>query len=30
MLPTLAGWSRDPQLSGNGCGGAFTTALARG
>ena len=29
MLPTLAGWSRDPQLSGNGSEGAFTTALAR-
>lgn len=30
MLPTLAGWSRDPQLSSNGCGGAFTTVMARG
>ena len=28
LLPSLAGWSRDPQLSGQG--GAFTTALARG
>ena len=30
MLPTLTCWSRDPQLSSPGCGGAFTTALARG
>jgi hypothetical protein len=28
MLPTLANWSRDPQLSGNG--GDFTAALQRG
>ena len=28
MLPTLASWSRDPQLSGQGSG--FTTALERG
>jgi len=28
MLPTLANWSRDPQLSGQG--GGFTTALERG
>jgi len=28
MLPSLAGWSRDPQLSGNGSG--FTVALERG
>jgi hypothetical protein len=28
MLPTLAGWSRDPQLSGQGSG--FTVALERG
>ena len=28
MLPTLANWSRDPQLSGNG--GGFTAALERG
>jgi len=28
MLPTLAGWSRDPQLNGNG--GGFTAALERG
>ncbi len=28
MLPSLAGWSRDPQLSGNGSG--FTAALERG
>jgi hypothetical protein len=28
MLPTLAGWSRDPQLSGQGSG--FTAALERG
>jgi hypothetical protein len=28
MLPTLASWSRDPQLSGNG--GSFTAALERG
>ena len=28
LLPSLAGWSRDQQLSGQG--GAFTTALARG
>jgi hypothetical protein len=28
LLPSLAGWSRDPQLSSQG--GAFTTALARG
>jgi hypothetical protein len=28
MLPTLAGWSRDPKLGGSE--GAFTTALARG
>ena len=28
MLPTLANWSRDPQLSGSGSG--FTTALERG
>jgi hypothetical protein len=28
MLPTLANWSRDPQLSGQGSG--FTTALERG
>jgi hypothetical protein len=28
MLPTLASWSRDPQLSGNG--GAFTAPLERG
>ena len=28
MLPTLANWSRDPQLSGSGSG--FTAALERG
>ena len=28
MLPTLAGWSRDPQLSGGG--GGFSAALERG
>ena len=28
MLPSLGGWSRDPQLSGNG--GGFTVALERG
>jgi len=28
MLPTLANWSRDPQLSGQG--GGFTAALERG
>ena len=28
MLPTLANWSRDPQLSGQGTG--FTAALERG
>lgn len=28
MLPTLANWSRDPQLSGNG--GGFTAVLERG
>ncbi|MFN7740336.1 MAG: hypothetical protein ACK5RA_08775, partial [Cyanobacteriota bacterium] len=28
MLPTLANWSRDPQLSGSG--GGFTAALERG
>ena len=28
MLPTLANWSRDPQL--NGQGGGFTAALERG
>ena len=28
MLPSLDGWSRDPQLSGNG--GGFTVALERG
>ncbi|MCX5966930.1 MAG: hypothetical protein NTV57_04645 [Cyanobacteria bacterium] len=28
MLPSLAGWSRDPQLSGSG--GGFTVALERG
>ena len=28
MLPLLAGWSRDPQLSGSG--GGFTAALERG
>ncbi len=28
LLPTLAGWSRDPQLGSQG--GAFSTALARG
>ena len=28
LLPSLAGWSRDPQLIGPG--GAFTTALAKG
>jgi len=28
MLPTLAGWSRDPQLSGGGSG--FTAVLERG
>ena len=28
MLPSLAGWSRDPQL--NGQSGGFTTALERG
>ena len=28
MLPTLANWSRDPQLSGNG--GGFMAALERG
>ena len=28
LLPSLAGWSRDPQLTGQGA--AFTAALARG
>ncbi|MFN7896751.1 MAG: hypothetical protein ACK5Q6_11480 [Cyanobacteriota bacterium] len=28
MLPSLAGWSRDPQLSGQGRG--FTSSLERG
>ena len=28
LLPSLGGWSRDPQLSGNG--GGFTVALERG
>ena len=28
MLPSLGGWSRDPQLSGSG--GGFTAALERG
>ena len=28
MLPSLGGWSRDPQLSGNG--GGFTVVLERG
>jgi len=28
MLPTLANWSRDPQLNSNG--GRFTAALERG
>ena len=30
MLPTLANWSRDPQLSGSGGGGSFTASLERG